>query len=127
MAANNNKEYVISEQEGLMANPLTGMRSFKEEVAAEVGLVGYDKMDKGWLASRQNGYVGGNMTKKMVSYAEQAISQQGHQVMNNVKAVIEVSPEVRKLNEMASTNMQNFQQVLYGLQQGGQVENQQLQ
>ena len=32
-------------------------------------------MDKGQLKSRQNGYVGGNMTKKMVAFAEQAIAQ----------------------------------------------------
>jgi hypothetical protein len=127
MAQNNRNEYVAQE-EGLTKNIGNPMNSFKEEVAAEIGLVGYDNMDKGWLASRQNGYVGGNMTKKMVHFAEQAIANQGHQVMQTVAATIEVSPEVRRLNEMAS---QNFQQFATALQNGaflngGQETNQQL-
>lgn len=95
---------------------------FKVEVAAEIGLANYDSLDKGWLASRQNGYVGGNMTKKMVAYAEQAIAQQGAQVMNTTHAVVEVSPEVRQLNEMASSNPQGFRQALYGLSGQGQQQ-----
>jgi len=47
---------------------------FKMEVANELGINNYDQIDKGQLSSRQNGYVGGNMTKKMVAYAEQALS-----------------------------------------------------
>lgn len=48
---------------------------FKMEVANELGINNYDQIDKGQLSSRQNGYVGGNMTKKMVAYAEQALAQ----------------------------------------------------
>ncbi|MTI79472.1 MAG: alpha/beta-type small acid-soluble spore protein [Firmicutes bacterium] len=51
----------------------------KYEIANELGISNYDQMDKGQLPSRVNGYVGGNMTKKMVAYAEQALrgGQQG--------------------------------------------------
>ena len=48
---------------------------FKMEVANELGISNYDSIDKGQLSSRQNGYVGGNMTKKMVAFAEQALAQ----------------------------------------------------
>lgn len=43
----------------------------KIEVASELGMANYDSMDKGNLPSRQNGYVGGNMTKKLVQMAQQ--------------------------------------------------------
>ena len=118
MANNNRNEYVAQEelQIQFVGNP---MEQFKNEVAAEIGLFNYDKLDKGWLASRQNGYVGGNMTKKMVAYAEQAIAQQGAQVMNTTKTVVEVSPEVRRLNELASRNFHGFVQAL----QSGNFQN----
>lgn len=112
MANNNNNNLVVQGSE-------RAIEQFKLEVANEIGLHNYNAMDKGWLASRQNGYVGGNMTKKMVAYAEQVMEQQGAAVMQNVNAVVEVSPEVRRLNEMASQNFQGFQQTLYGIQQGG--------
>ena len=51
------------------------LNRFKMEVANELGIPDYENMDKGNLSSRDNGYVGGNMTKKMVAYAEQAMSQ----------------------------------------------------
>ena len=51
------------------------LNRFKMEVASELGIQDYENMDKGNLSSRENGYVGGNMTKKMVAYAEQAMSQ----------------------------------------------------
>ena len=51
------------------------LNRFKMEVANELGIPDYENMDKGNLSSRENGYVGGNMTKKMVAYAEQAMSQ----------------------------------------------------
>lgn len=49
----------------------SAMRRFKMEVANELGIPDYDTMDKGNLSSRENGYVGGNMTRKMVAFAEQ--------------------------------------------------------
>lgn len=41
------------------------LNNFKMEVANELGISNYDQIDKGQLSSRQNGYVGGNMTKKI--------------------------------------------------------------
>lgn len=61
----------------------SALNKFKMEVASEVGLTNYDQVDKGSLTSRQNGYVGGNMTKKMVAYAEQALQQGQNAVIGN--------------------------------------------
>lgn len=47
----------------------------KYEIAGELGLSNYAQADKGSLTSRQNGYVGGYMTRKLVQFAEQAMSQ----------------------------------------------------
>lgn len=46
------------------------LNSFKLEVANELGLSNYDTIDKGNLTSRQNGYVGGYMVKKLIEQAE---------------------------------------------------------
>jgi hypothetical protein len=43
----------------------------KFEVANEVGIPNYDSIDKGNLTARENGKIGGNMTKKLVQYAEE--------------------------------------------------------
>lgn len=53
----------------------SALNRFKTEVASELGMANYGEIDKGNLSSRQNGYVGGNMTKKMVAFAEQALKQ----------------------------------------------------
>ncbi|MGI6686157.1 MAG: small, acid-soluble spore protein, alpha/beta type [Bacillota bacterium] len=65
-SSNNNNEPVRRGAE-------SALNRFKMEVASEIGLANYDQIDKGNLTSRQNGYVGGNMTKKMVAFAEQAL------------------------------------------------------
>ena len=59
----------------LVKTASSALNQFKMEVANELGITNYDQIDKGQLSSRQNGYVGGNMTKKMVAFAEQALSQ----------------------------------------------------
>lgn len=46
----------------------------KLEIASELGMANYDSLDKGNLPSRQNGYVGGYMTKKLVQMAQQNMS-----------------------------------------------------
>ena len=48
--------------------------SLKTEVANELGMSNYDQTDKGNLTARQNGYVGGYMTKKLVEMAEQQLA-----------------------------------------------------
>lgn len=45
--------------------------AMKYEIAGELGMGNYNSMDKGNLTSRQNGYVGGFMTRKMVQFAEE--------------------------------------------------------
>jgi hypothetical protein len=47
------------------------------EVAAELGIPNYDQVDKGSLPSRINGYVGGNMVRKMIAFAEGAVQNGG--------------------------------------------------
>lgn len=51
-----------------------GLDQFKLEVANEVGIANYDQTDKGNLTSRQNGYVGGYMVKKMVESYERGLT-----------------------------------------------------
>ena len=64
------------------------LKNFKMEVANELGIANYESVDKGQLSSRQNGNVGGNMTKKMVAFAEQALSQgQSNSVSNASSAM----------------------------------------
>ena len=51
-----------------------GLNQFKLEVANELGIPNYDSIDKGNLTSRQNGYVGGTMVKKMVEAYEKGLA-----------------------------------------------------
>lgn len=103
----------------VVAGVQNALNQFRNEVAAEIGLPNYDAMDKGWLASRQNGYVGGNMTKKMVAYAEAVMGNQGHQAVSQPTAnVVEVPEEIYQLNQQASQNIDNFRQTLAGIQAG---------
>ena len=44
-----------------------GLEQWKYEIAGEIGLKNYSSADKGSLTSRQNGSVGGEMVKRMVS------------------------------------------------------------
>ncbi len=62
MSYNSNKLVVPEARQGL--------NQLKMETANEVGISNYDSIDKGNLTSRQNGYVGGNMVKKMVESYE---------------------------------------------------------
>jgi hypothetical protein len=50
------------------------LNQMKLEIANEIGLANYDTADKGNLTARQNGYVGGYMTKKLVEMAEQQMA-----------------------------------------------------
>ncbi|MBO8138831.1 MAG: alpha/beta-type small acid-soluble spore protein [Desulfotomaculum sp.] len=66
----------------------SALDQMKYEIANELGLSNYQQMDKGQLPSRVNGYVGGNMTKRLVAYAEQALSQ-GQQAQVTQSAQLE--------------------------------------
>lgn len=50
------------------------LNSMKVEIASELGLSNYENTDKGNLTSRQNGYVGGYMTKRLVEQAQRQLS-----------------------------------------------------
>jgi hypothetical protein len=52
----------------LVAGAEQALEQFKNEIASELGL-DYNG-DKGNLTSRQNGYVGGLMVRKMIAQAE---------------------------------------------------------
>lgn len=70
----------------------SAMKQFKMEVANELGIPDYENTDKGNLSSRENGYVGGNMTRKMVSFAEQAMANNMSNV-NNINRSISNSTQ----------------------------------
>ena len=50
------------------------LNQMKLEIAGELGMSKYENIDKGNLTARQNGYVGGYMTKKLVEMAEKQMA-----------------------------------------------------
>ena len=64
MANNNNNQKVVPQAK-------QALNQMKLEIANELGMANYQQMDKGNLTARENGYVGGYMTKKLVERAEQ--------------------------------------------------------
>jgi len=50
------------------------LNQMKAEIASELGLANYESTDKGNLTARQNGYVGGYMTKRLVESAQRSLS-----------------------------------------------------
>ena len=67
MTNNNNNQKVVPQ-----ANQASNQ--MKLEIANELGMNNYQQMDKGNLTARENGYVGGYMTKKLVEMAEQQMA-----------------------------------------------------
>lgn len=65
----------------------SALDAMKFEVANELGLSNYNQIDKGQLTSRQNGYVGGNITKRLVALGEAALTQQGGAAIGATSAV----------------------------------------
>ncbi|HBC31376.1 MAG TPA: acid-soluble spore protein [Clostridiales bacterium] len=55
------------------------LNQMKTEIANELGLTNYEQTDKGNLTARQNGYVGGYMTKRLVEMAQRQMSGGGGQ------------------------------------------------
>lgn len=64
----------MSLQDKMNTNAKPALKNLKTEVANELGLSDYEQADKGNLTARQNGYVGGYMTKKLVEMAEQQMA-----------------------------------------------------
>ena len=67
MSNNNNNKTVVPQAK-------QALNQMKLEIANELGMSDYQQVDKGNLTARQNGYVGGYMTKKLVEMAEQQMS-----------------------------------------------------
>lgn len=67
MANNNNNQKVVPQAK-------QALNQMKLEIANELGMSNYQQMDKGNLTARENGYVGGYMTKKLVEMAEQQMA-----------------------------------------------------
>ena len=70
--ANTNNRTVVPEAKA-------ALNQMKLEIANEIGLSNYENIDKGNLTARQNGYVGGYMTKKLVEMAEQQMAGKSQQ------------------------------------------------
>lgn len=64
--ARNNKIVVPEAREAL--------NHLKLEIASELGMPDYNSIDKGNLTSRENGYVGGYMVKKLVEDAQRQLT-----------------------------------------------------
>ena len=67
MSNNNNNKTVVPQAK-------QALNQMKLEIANELGMADYQQVDKGNLTARQNGYVGGYMTKKLVEMAEQQMA-----------------------------------------------------
>ena len=67
MSNNNNNQKVVPQAK-------QALNQMKLEIANELGMSNYQQMDKGNLTARENGYVGGYMTKKLVEMAEQQMA-----------------------------------------------------
>lgn len=50
------------------------LEDFKLEIANELGIADYAGIDKGELTSRQNGYIGGTMVRKMIQQVENQLA-----------------------------------------------------
>ncbi len=72
MPTNNNQ---TGRNKALVQGAEQGLEKFKNEIANELGL-DYSG-DKGNLTSRQNGYVGGTMVKRMIAEVENRMAGGG--------------------------------------------------
>lgn len=64
---NNSNRIVVPEAKA-------ALNQMKLEIANELGLQNYETTDKGNLTARQNGYVGGYMTKRLVEAGQRQLS-----------------------------------------------------
>lgn len=71
MANNNNN---TGSNRAVVPEARQALNQMKYEIASELGMTNYQTMDKGNLTARQNGYVGGYMTKRLVEQAERNMS-----------------------------------------------------
>lgn len=67
MANRNSNRLVVPEAKA-------ALDQMKLEIAKELGHTNYDSIDKGNLTSRENGYVGGYMVRKLVKSAQDQLA-----------------------------------------------------
>ena len=72
MSNNNNNQKVVPQAK-------QALNQMKLEIANELGMSNYQQIDKGNLTARENGYVGGYMTKKLVEMAENQMANNNNQ------------------------------------------------
>lgn len=72
MTTNNNNKTAVPEAKA-------ALNQMKLEIANELGMSNYQQVDKGNLTARENGYVGGYMTKKLVEMAEKQMAGKSQQ------------------------------------------------
>ena len=68
MSNNNNNNQTV------VPGAKQALNQMKLEIANELGMSNYQQVDKGNLTARENGYVGGYMTKKLVEMAEKQMA-----------------------------------------------------
>jgi hypothetical protein len=85
--ANNNSNQILVPQARQNLNQM------KYEIASELGFANYDQIDKGSLPSRANGYIGGNITKRLVSLGESALANSGAQAISATQNVNLATPQ----------------------------------
>ena len=77
--ANNNRKVI--------PQSASALDQMKFEIASELGIPNYSSMDKGDLPARVNGYVGGNITKRLVALGEQYMVQDPQRAMGVAQSV----------------------------------------
>lgn len=53
------------------------LNQMRLEIAQEFGYSNYDQIDKGELSARQNGSIGGEMTKRLIQLGQQSLMNKG--------------------------------------------------
>lgn len=52
------------------------LNQMKLEIAREFGFENYDSIDKGELTARQNGQIGGEITKRLIAMGQEQLANQ---------------------------------------------------
>nr|WP_330360292.1 alpha/beta-type small acid-soluble spore protein [Alkaliphilus oremlandii] len=75
MVTSNEEENIMaSRNKVVVPEARQALNQMKLEIASDLGLSNYEGVDKGNLTARQNGYVGGYMTRRLVEMAQRQMS-----------------------------------------------------
>lgn len=98
------------------------MEKMKMEVATELGIPNYDKIDKGMLPAKVHGFVGGNMVRKMIKEYQKAASNGGTLQANTGTDVVdnsiqedkqEVQNAISQVNQLLGTDVTQEENVTH--------------